>query len=167
MAVSKSLGKLANEQAEVDMTPMIDVTFLLLIFFMCTLHFKTLEGILQANLPKDVGISNSQVDKKPEEPINVKLLKATKNTTVIWVDDTQLDGQNKYQQLFQKIKNVTDRSPSADITVIIDPDIEVPFQDIISTLNACRRVDNVRPGQKPLQVKFAAKILDEDESSGS
>ncbi|MDF1837417.1 MAG: biopolymer transporter ExbD, partial [Planctomycetota bacterium] len=39
-----------------DMTPMIDVTFLLLIFFMCTLKFKVLEGKLTAYLPKDVGV---------------------------------------------------------------------------------------------------------------
>ena len=37
------------------MTPMIDVTFLLLVFFMCTLRFQTLEGKLAAHLPKDAG----------------------------------------------------------------------------------------------------------------
>jgi len=39
---------------EIDMTPMIDVTFLLIIFFLC-LEFKTLEGRLGFNLPKKVG----------------------------------------------------------------------------------------------------------------
>ncbi|MEZ5989635.1 MAG: biopolymer transporter ExbD [Planctomycetota bacterium] len=43
---------------DLDMTPMIDVTFLLLIFFLC-LEFKTLEGKLQANLPKDLGPHHS------------------------------------------------------------------------------------------------------------
>ncbi len=43
---------------DIDMTPMIDVTFLLLIFFMCTLKFKTLEGKLSAFLPKDFGAFN-------------------------------------------------------------------------------------------------------------
>jgi len=42
------------EEVDMDMTPMIDVTFLLLIFFLC-LEFKTLESKLAANLPKDVG----------------------------------------------------------------------------------------------------------------
>jgi biopolymer transport protein ExbD len=41
------------------MTPMIDVTFLLLIFFMVTLKFKTLEGKLNAFLPKDVGVNTA------------------------------------------------------------------------------------------------------------
>ena len=44
-----------RDEARLDMTPMIDVTFLLLVFFMCTLQFKTLEGKLSAYLPKEVG----------------------------------------------------------------------------------------------------------------
>ncbi len=34
---------------------MIDVTFLLLVFFLCTLQFKTLDGKLAAYLPRDHG----------------------------------------------------------------------------------------------------------------
>ena len=58
------LEKLQNEKHEMEMTPMIDVTFLLLIFFMCTLKFKLLEGKLSAYLPKDVG-----TEATPAEPI--------------------------------------------------------------------------------------------------
>jgi biopolymer transport protein ExbD len=55
MANSK-LAELADEKHEMQMTPMIDVTFLLLIFFICTIKFKTLEGKLSAYLPGDVGV---------------------------------------------------------------------------------------------------------------
>jgi biopolymer transport protein ExbD len=37
------------------MTPMIDVTFLLLIFFLCTLRFRSLEGKLAAYMPRQHG----------------------------------------------------------------------------------------------------------------
>ena len=37
------------------MTPMIDVVFLLLVFFMLTMHFKEVEGKLISHLPKDYG----------------------------------------------------------------------------------------------------------------
>ena len=50
------------EEISPDMTPMIDVTFLLLIFFIVTLKFKVLEGRLDAALPKDRGTSTSQAD---------------------------------------------------------------------------------------------------------
>lgn len=52
----------APEPVKADMTPMIDCTFLLLIFFILTLKFKILEGRLDAALPKDMGTSNSPVE---------------------------------------------------------------------------------------------------------
>ena len=72
MAVSRIINKMAAEKADMDMTPMIDVTFLLLIFFMCTLHFKTLEGMLQSYLPKDQGMQKTNPVRDPQEPITIK-----------------------------------------------------------------------------------------------
>lgn len=46
-----------------DMTPMIDITFQLLIFFIVTLKFRVLEGRLDAALPKDMGIQTTEVAK--------------------------------------------------------------------------------------------------------
>jgi biopolymer transport protein ExbD len=67
----EQLKKLAKEECELEMTPMIDVTFLLLIFFMCTLKFKTLEGKLAAYLPKDVGVNTSEAE--PKEKVEILL----------------------------------------------------------------------------------------------
>ncbi|PCJ54769.1 MAG: hypothetical protein COA70_03495 [Planctomycetota bacterium] len=50
------------EEIKPDMTPMIDVTFLLLIFFIVTLKFKVLEGRLDAALPKDRGTNTSEAE---------------------------------------------------------------------------------------------------------
>ncbi|MDF1836924.1 MAG: biopolymer transporter ExbD [Planctomycetota bacterium] len=66
-----ALDSIREERAELDMTPMIDVTFLLLIFFMCTLRFKVLEGQLTAFLPKDVG--NIQAPAVPLEKLQVSV----------------------------------------------------------------------------------------------
>ena len=43
------------EDAAPDLTSMIDVVFLLLIFFLCTLQFRALEGQLPTHLPRDLG----------------------------------------------------------------------------------------------------------------
>jgi biopolymer transport protein ExbD len=66
MANSK-LKEIAEEDHDMEMTPMIDVTFLLLIFFMCTIKFKTLEGKLAAFLPKDVGVNASPAEEPPQK----------------------------------------------------------------------------------------------------
>jgi biopolymer transport protein ExbD len=68
MSILKDIN---DEEHKLDMTPMIDVTFLLLIFFMCTLKFKTLEGKLAAYLPKDVGVNQS--DAEPIEKVEILL----------------------------------------------------------------------------------------------
>jgi len=61
----------AEEPIKGDMTPMIDIVFQLLIFFMLTIQFKTLEGKLAANLPKDVGVN--QTDAEPKEKVEIRL----------------------------------------------------------------------------------------------
>lgn len=45
-------SKVKPEEVKGNMTAMIDVVFLLLIFFMCAAKFKTLENKLDINLPK-------------------------------------------------------------------------------------------------------------------
>jgi biopolymer transport protein ExbD len=46
---------------KMDLTPMIDVTFLLLIFFMLTLEFATLDSKLESRLPKQDGVNPGHV----------------------------------------------------------------------------------------------------------
>ncbi len=65
------LKEIASQESKMEMTPMIDVTFLLLIFFMCTLKFKTLEGKLAAYLPQDVGVNTS--DAEPIEKVEIMM----------------------------------------------------------------------------------------------
>ena len=57
----------ASEEVKMEMTPMIDVTFLLLIFFLCSIKFKVLEGKLQTYLPKDVGVNTTPISKLLEK----------------------------------------------------------------------------------------------------
>ena len=89
------LQEIANEEHKLDMTPMIDVTFLLLIFFMCTLKFKTLEGKLAAYLPQDVGVNTS--DAEPIEKVEIMLQVIEEGTKYMphGVDRIPWDGQNK------------------------------------------------------------------------
>jgi biopolymer transport protein ExbD len=68
MAKERVMAEMSQEKQELNLTPMIDISFLMIIFFMC-LPFKTLEGKLQAFLPTDKGINPT-----PEEPpIEIKV----------------------------------------------------------------------------------------------
>lgn len=72
--MKSSLKKAAEDECELEMTSMIDVVFLLLIFFLCTLKFKTLEGKLAAYLPKDVGVNTSDAEEIEKVEIVVKVV---------------------------------------------------------------------------------------------
>ena len=76
------LKQIAEDEHKMEMTPMIDVTFLLLIFFMCTIKFKTLEGKLSAYLPKDVGVNQSEADPKEKVDILIKVVQPGKRVNV-------------------------------------------------------------------------------------
>ncbi|MBL8841414.1 MAG: biopolymer transporter ExbD [Planctomycetes bacterium] len=56
----------------VDMTPMIDCTFNLLIFFLCNINFRALEGKLPLFLPKDVGVNVGAIERQIE-PIGISV----------------------------------------------------------------------------------------------
>jgi len=68
-----------HDDCELEMTPMIDVTFLLLIFFMCTMKFKQIEGMVDANLPTDEGPSSQHMDKKEIPTIKIFIDPASHN----------------------------------------------------------------------------------------
>lgn len=55
------------------MTPMIDIVFQLLIFFMLTMQFKEVEGKLLSQLPKDKGLAPSHVIQPEFEEVRIVL----------------------------------------------------------------------------------------------
>lgn len=58
MATRRKRREIQEEKPlELNMTPMIDVVFQLLIFFMLSMHFKEVEGKLLSQLPKDKGLA--------------------------------------------------------------------------------------------------------------
>ena len=63
-----------SEEVKMEMTPMIDVTFLLLIFFLCSIKFKVLEGKLQTYLPKDVGVNTTPAQTMLEK-IDIRIIR--------------------------------------------------------------------------------------------
>lgn len=68
-----------QEEVKPDMTPMIDVVFLMIIFFIC-IDFKVLESKLPAYLPKDKGSQSSMVE--PQEQLSVKIYVENAGTPV-------------------------------------------------------------------------------------
>lgn len=67
----EELKEAVEEDAELNMTPMIDVVFLLIIFFLC-IDFKILEAKLPAHLPKDRGSQSTKTE--PIEQLSIQIV---------------------------------------------------------------------------------------------
>jgi biopolymer transport protein ExbD len=84
------------EEAKLEMTPMIDVTFLLLIFFLATLRFKTLDGRLAAYLPND-GLSNLPALTEPVQPLDLVIEVVAPGTRLTLQGERWSEGSGRYR----------------------------------------------------------------------
>ena len=73
-----------RDSADLQMTPMIDVVFLLLIFFVCTASFQAIEYVLPANLLLS-GASSVDVPLEPPEDLEEVVVHVSlANQQVAW-----------------------------------------------------------------------------------
>jgi biopolymer transport protein ExbD len=151
------------EEIKPDMTPMIDVTFLLLIFFIVTLKFKTLEGRLDSNLPKDMGTNTAEVDEiekvdiviqvgnpgrlvpdpdtetksYPEGRLKMykgRILRVSVGTTMFQVRTDLLDSEGLFSDL-AKLRRALKGIDRAETPVTLDVREAVVYGDIIGILD--------------------------------
>lgn len=126
------------------MTPMIDVTFLLLVFFIVTLNFRVLEGRLDTALPKGMGVNKPSVEQI--EKLDVRILVAEPGELV---RDPESEGLHIYQgrrlrfetgsHRFATIGELRDflvTWPDREISVSVDPCEGTIYGDIIPVLDA-------------------------------
>ncbi|MBI2932472.1 MAG: biopolymer transporter ExbD [Planctomycetes bacterium] len=85
----KAKSRLPREEkpGELNMTPMIDVVFQLLIFFMLSMRFRAIEGKLITTLPQDKGLQSSTVLSPELEEVRIILCAAGPNPINIGSND--------------------------------------------------------------------------------
>jgi biopolymer transport protein ExbD len=141
MPVKRKAAAPEEGVAQLNMTPMIDVVFQLLIFFIVGMEIRVPEGILNSHLPKDRGPSvpdDQKIDINPPE-LKIRLVvdktssgEGQKPAVDIYFEQYRCadipDLENKLVRLGEEL---------ASIPIIIDGAPEVPFDLILRTLNAC------------------------------
>lgn len=170
MAKKKKKKAAKPTEAEADLTPMIDVTFLLLIFFVLNLKFKVEEGEIESFLPKDKGQASGtpQIDLAE---VRVKLLwydlggsptTADKGTVILKIGrntfnnpgdlDVNMEESPIWERVYSDLlgyKNNYKGGGKQGQPVIIDARSQVPYSYVVRALN-----EVVRAGIK--DVTFAA-----------
>ena len=126
-----------RESLEITMTPMIDVVFLLLVFFVWTASFQVVEYLLPSQLSSLLGNQAAVEDPPPEADFeNVVIRIHWIGDQPGWtINDQQADSLDQLHQRLQAIARVKQDAP-----VILHPDEEVPLGDVIDVFDISRLV---------------------------
>ena len=140
---------------DVKMTPMIDVIFLLLIFFVSTASFQAVEEALPANLSwpgSGTAVDSIDLELEDLDEIIVKIL---------WQEGrpgwrVELPGQQSGALAISNLKQLRGTLSSmaglrSDLPVILDVQGEVPIENVIDVYDACRQIGLER-------IQFAASV---------
>ncbi len=132
-----------------DMTPMIDVVFQLLIFFLVSMKFKTLDMKIEAFLPKDRGLA-ATITKLEETPKITAILKrrvqggVLERSTRVKVQNQSIgtsDNDATWELLTQKASEILSRhiangGDPADVKGEVDASALVPTGDVVRAVDA-------------------------------
>ncbi|RKQ70880.1 outer membrane transport energization protein ExbD [Litorimonas taeanensis] len=125
----RSRVKLPEEDTELNMTPMLDVVFILLIFFIVTSVFVKTPGIDPVE-----PVANTDVEWKPT------ILVAINATNEVWIDKRPYS----LEEIRPVITGIRDESPKAVAIIKADRDAEVgtvmAVQELMQELSIDARV---------------------------
>ncbi|MHC5079837.1 MAG: ExbD/TolR family protein [Planctomycetota bacterium] len=128
-----------GDDAEMNMTPMIDVCFQLLVFFMVTSKFKTLEGKLAAYLPKDKGLQNYKIEEQTL-PVRVVLRwNPTIKRCKVYVGQVLCNYDD--QGIQRALKKVQQIKATGTDKAEIDAGGDVPMAWVVQALNMLIKAD--------------------------
>jgi biopolymer transport protein ExbD len=120
---------------DVKMTPMIDVVFQLLIFFVCTVSFQALEEQLPANLQATgTGTAAPALDAEMAELEEVLVKLIARDGRVEWtINDRPYATFDEVRRVLRQLAKLR-----SDLPVILDIDGEVPVGGMIDVFDVCR-----------------------------
>jgi biopolymer transport protein ExbD len=123
-----------QEEANVNLTPLIDVVFLLLIFFMVSTTF-TRETQLKLDLPE--AASGEQVDSREQQQIEL---------TISANGDIAINDKALIAPSFNTLKVALERESAGNLALplIITADAQTPHQSVIMAMDAAGQLGFTR-----------------------
>lgn len=122
---------------ELNLTSMIDVIFLLLIFFVCTSSFDEPEKNLPTNL---AGQGIAQERQRPQEErdledIVVQISADPSSGVQYAIDGKEYASLGEVEETLDALREIDPNFP-----VVLDPDKSVPIESVLDVYDASRRV---------------------------
>ena len=134
----KIKSRLVNLQGRnsINITPLIDVIFLLMVFFIMTINFNRMEGVLENQLPQ-VGATDSSQTPKDYETVRLKIKMVKEDTQLkIYLQERVVYHYSDLLYFLNQLPN--------DILIIFEPSDNVPYKHVIGVYNICLKSNKER-----------------------
>jgi biopolymer transport protein ExbD len=132
----------SRDETEMDMTPMVDVTFLLLIFFMVTAAFS-LQRSLQVPTPRPEEPSKNVQQRDPSEDSNIVTVHVDENNTFrVVTTDWDVEAPSKHELLIKlreaRAGNTRGERPSR---LLVMANVDAAHRAVVAAMDAGSQVD--------------------------
>jgi len=121
-----------RQDPDVNLTPLIDVVFLLLIFFMVSTTFKH-EAEITLNLPQSTATKQQQ----EKQPIEISI-----DAQGRFYINRQLLVNKKLETVIEALRKIIGKRKSP--ALIINADAQTPHQYVVTAMDAARNLGIVR-----------------------
>ena len=112
---------------------MIDVVVLLLIFFIVTMKFKVLEGKLETELPKDVGVNSGEVlDLLEKVEITIKVDPTAQYGMTIAINGLKVPNLTTFRS---RLRRFVELDPKQKATLYPGP--KVNYEQVVKVVDQC------------------------------
>lgn len=146
---SPSLYTQRRSVLEIPMTPMIDVVFQLIIFFLWTSSFQAVEYMLPGRLSLAVGTEAVEWDNLPlpEMDFDELVVRLVRDEAGLrwYVNELSVDSLDQLRVRLRQIGEI-----SREMPVLLHPDGEIPLGDVMDVYDLAR--------QEQFQVAFTATL---------
>ena len=156
-----------QENAELNMTSMIDIVFQLLVFYIMTFKITAMEGDFQVKMPR-ASSANDSIEQPFDEPIKIELM-ADEDGSIL---DIIVDGESKGTSFTALANHVTGLAgpPGPERTRIVaekevefDCDYDLRYEEVIAGITA---VSGKRNKDREIETLFQ-KIKFKDNGKGN
>ena len=122
------------------LTPMIDVTFQLLLFFLLTTTFRQAEGQIPGSLPRPPEHIRPELEMTIIKPIVLDLYMAPGGEVVFALPGSP-GGVREARELYDGLVALREAYGSNEAPVLIRPEDDVPWQYAVEAFNQAVRAD--------------------------
>lgn len=136
--------------AKLNITSMLDITFLLLIFFVLTASFAVDEGVLATELPRGSQAVAPDRPKLPPERLRIEVSQSNGAMIARLVSDVQTATARTQDEVYRLLhtwrfdaKTNPNGWMSPDTAIVIAPDSKTPWDDVVGVFNAAIRTGMV------------------------